>query len=75
MITSHLVIIRIDIVREMGQRSIMMIYGQFHHVIMSKRFGYRIGCVSTRFGLLRALGYYAQHNCDFVLPLITRFGL
>ena len=38
-------------------------------------FEYRIGCVSTRFGLLRALGYYAQHICDFNIALITRFGL
>ena len=26
---------------------------------------YRIGCVSTRSGFLRALGFYAQHNYDF----------
>ena len=36
---------------------------------------YRIGCVSTRFGLLHALAYYAQHNCDFIMTLTTRFGL
>ena len=36
---------------------------------------YRIGCVSTRSGFLRALGYYAQHTSDFYLTLITRFGL
>ena len=35
----------------------------------------RISCVSTCFGLLHALGYYAQQKSDFVLPLITRFGL
>ena len=36
---------------------------------------YRIGCVSTRFGLLHALAYYAQHNCDFIMTIIMRSGL
>ena len=36
---------------------------------------YRIGCVSTRFGLLHALAYYAQHNCDFIMTINMRFGL
>ena len=35
---------------------------------------YRIGCVSTRSGLLRALGYYAQHNCYILWHLLRALG-
>ena len=38
-------------------------------------FLYCIGCVLSRFGLLCALAYYTQHNCDFIMIFNMRFGL
>ena len=40
-----------------------------------KNLAYCIGFVFPRFGLLCPLAYYAQHNSDFIMIFIMRFGL